>query len=352
MTDIYLNASSHGLPSAQTIARIRAHLDLELKLGALTAAKEVAGELADVKTQAEHLISATPGTLGLAATTFSTWFSIVAKLPMSGKRLLVAPHEWGENIAASQILAKNAGGRVEVLPELDLSNPDLAAWSEHIDEDVVAILTPYISSVSGLRYPVEAIGALPRPDNALLVVDAAQALGQIPIDASLLACDVLVATCRKWLRGPRGTALFWIAEPDKHGLFIEDIEPFDANVALRLGLGNAIAEATHQSMEAIEHRVQQLCHHAHARALNDGFVPLSDTLPASGACSIQFPAHRRKSLEHKLAEANIHIKWPNAKRDEPFSNAHKEGREVMRITPHIYNHSDQIDQLFDLMRSG
>lgn len=352
MNDIYLNACSHGLPSADTIARIRAHLDLELKLGPLAAQQDVADELSEVKSRAEHLISASPGTLGLATTTFSGWLSIVARLPVAGKRLLVAPHEWGENIAALQILAGNAGGTVEVLPELDLAAPDLARWSERIDEDVAAVFTPYISSVAGLRYPVAAIGALPRPASTLLVVDGAQALGQTPIDVSRLGCDVFVATCRKWLRGPRNTALLWIADADKLGFSIRDIEPFDVNPALRLGLGAAIGQAAAQCVEAMQTRVQQLCRHAHQRALQDGFMALSGTPPASGACSIYIPSHRREPLQTKLASAGIHIKWPDAGQDEPASGADRAGHAIMRISPHVYNGTDDIDVLFDLLKES
>ncbi|MEO9875112.1 MAG: aminotransferase class V-fold PLP-dependent enzyme [Anderseniella sp.] len=352
MHEIYLNACSHGLPSANTIARIRAHLDLELRLGPMAAQQEIADELSDVRSRAEHLISASPGTLGLTATTFSSWFAFVARLPLAGKRLLVAPHEWGENVVALRTLARNAGGKVEVLPELDLSEPDPAVWSDRIDDDVAAVFTPYISSVTGLRYPVEAIGALPRPEGTLLIVDGAQALGQTPIDVSKLGCDVFVATCRKWLRGPRGTAMLWISDPHRHGISIRDIEPFDVNAALRLGLGVAIREAAQQSVATTERRVQQLSQHAHARALQDGFMPLSDAPPASGACSICIPSQRRERLQNCLTQAGIHIKWPNAEQDEPASKTGRTDHQIMRISPHVYNSPDDIDGLFELLKAS
>ena len=44
-----------------------------------------------------------------------------------------------------------------------------------------------------------------RPDGCAFVVDAAQSVGQMPVSVMELNCDVLAATCRKWLRGPRDT---------------------------------------------------------------------------------------------------------------------------------------------------
>lgn len=47
---------------------------------------------------------------------------------------------------------------------------------------------------------------------ALLLLDASQAVGAVPIDVSTLGADFLVASGYKWLLGPFGTGFFWIRE--------------------------------------------------------------------------------------------------------------------------------------------
>lgn len=42
------------------------------------------------------------------------------------------------------------------------------------------------------------------------MIDAAQALGHIPVDVQALQCDALTAPGRKWLCGPRGTGVLYI----------------------------------------------------------------------------------------------------------------------------------------------
>ena len=55
---------------------------------------------------------------------------------------------------------------------------DPKAWEARIDEDVIALCLPLVTSIGGLHYPAEEIAAVPRPDDALVILDAAQALGR------------------------------------------------------------------------------------------------------------------------------------------------------------------------------
>ena len=60
--------------------------------------------------------------------------------------------------------------------------------------------------------PAEAIGELCRAAEVPYLVDACQAVGQMPVDAARLHCDYLAGTSRKVLRGPRGVGFLYVAE--------------------------------------------------------------------------------------------------------------------------------------------
>ncbi len=349
---IYLNASSHGLPSRQTMQRIRDHLEMELEIGPITARSRVENELAAIRQNAATLVGCPPEELGFASTTFSIWTSIVSRLSIKGKRLLIAPHEWGENIAALKILAANTGATLEVLPPLALKEPDLSAWAARIDDNTAGIFVPMVTSIAGHRYPVEAIGALPRPPGCKFVIDAAQALGQTPIDISKLSCDVLVATCRKWLRGPRGTALFWLAPTLGAGLTLEEVEPFDANVALRLGLGATLFEALNTGVNEIANQIAHLTGHAYMRAKSCGLDTLSADRPDTGALCLGISPDKVLPITEALAKSDQHVKWPNAANDEPCATEQFGGLTALRISPHVYNSTSEIDAVFDSIETG
>jgi cysteine desulfurase family protein len=69
-----------------------------------------------------------------------------------------------------------------------------------------------VSNVAGTIQPVEAIGRMVRERNALLLVDAAQSAGVVPIDMGKACIDLLAFTGHKALLGPTGTGGLVVGE--------------------------------------------------------------------------------------------------------------------------------------------
>ena len=342
---VYLNAASHGLPSPATRARVLAHLRAEDAVGPVAARDAATAELEAVRANAATLIGADARDVAFFPTTCSGWLATVIRLPLRGRRLLVAPHEWSDNVAALRLLAAQGGATVETLPPWRGDAPDLDAWAARIDEDVAAIFLPMVSSVTGRRYPVAAIGALPRPEGCRLVIDGAQALGQTPIDVATLGADVLAATCRKWLRGPRNTAILWTA-PAVRDAGQRPPEPTDWGVAQRLGLGVAIAEALETGVETIAARLAVLAEAVRAAGAERGLPTADGADPATGAVTLALPPALAQRLAPRLAGADIVAKFPDAAVDEPCAADAPEGAALLRVSPHLYNDPADIAALF------
>lgn len=73
-----------------------------------------------------------------------------------------------------------------------------------------------VSSVqygTGLALDLVRLGEACRERGVLFCVDAIQSLGALPFDVSQCRADFVVADGHKWMLGPEGVALFYVAEP-------------------------------------------------------------------------------------------------------------------------------------------
>lgn len=68
------------------------------------------------------------------------------------------------------------------------------------------------SNVTGTIQPLEDIAAAARQRGALVMVDAAQAAGSIPLDLSSLPIDLMACSGHKGLLGPTGTGVLYVGE--------------------------------------------------------------------------------------------------------------------------------------------
>ena len=69
----------------------------------------------------------------------------------------------------------------------------------------------FVQFLSGHRAPLEVIGEICHRNGCIFVVDAIQGLGAFPIDARTCHIDALAADGHKWLLGPEGCGILYIA---------------------------------------------------------------------------------------------------------------------------------------------
>lgn len=73
------------------------------------------------------------------------------------------------------------------------------------------IALTHASNVTGAVQPAAEVGRLAREAGAIFLLDAAQTLGELPIDVQQLKVDLLAAPGHKGLLGPLGTGILYIA---------------------------------------------------------------------------------------------------------------------------------------------
>src|SRR5271157_1034593 len=85
-------------------------------------------------------------------------------------------------------------------------------------DDFIAAIGPKTRLVSaalvrhddGSLLDAARVAAACHANGALLVLDASQCVGAMPMDVTALGADFIVAAAYKWLLGPYGTGFFWV----------------------------------------------------------------------------------------------------------------------------------------------
>ena len=364
-----LNSASFGEPSARTRDAMRAHLKLEDEFGAIAAREQYDHDA--IRSSAARLIGAAPAGIAFPASTSEGWAKAVLSLPMRGRKALITPWEWGPH----GILLERLGLKLEIMPVIGDTDADrqprldLDRIAEMIDTETALVSAPMISSATGIRVDVEALGALARPDGCWFVVDGAQTLGHMPVDVAAIRCDVFAATARKWLRGPAGSAVLAISDaaleamgpnlmPSLGGMVwedgrLQDVEPanrfesFDRADAVRVGLGAAVDDALEADLSKTSVTLLQQAREIAARLdqLDGCCIFPSDSAIVAFTWS---DPDRDRAVWHALADAHLLISQPGP-HYEPWSDLQSP---VLRISAAADARATDIDRFFRVVEAA
>ena len=138
----------------------------------------------------------------------------IAGLRLGPDATLVTTAEEHGSALLPQFVRRRKGDRVAVLPYVDAQ--DFIGRMRR--ERPGAIVISLVSCKTGKVLDVVPIATAARELGAYVIVDAAQAAGQIPVDVRALGADAVVFLGHKWLHGPLATGALWLRD---HG----SIEP-------------------------------------------------------------------------------------------------------------------------------
>ena len=232
-----------------------------------------------------------------------------------------------------------------------------------------AICLPVVCSLTGERYPAEQIGSLPRPEGCFFVVDAAQAVGQVPVSVTALNCDILAATTRKWLRGPRDTALLHVSDraiaamrpnpaprlfgivsrgeefEDKPG--VARFDPSGMFAPQRLGLGVAL-DAFLADPDAAMAGPSKLAAQLRSGLLEQGHrLACPEAARPTAITTLRGVPDRIARLAEDLKSAGFAFARPSPD-CEPLRRLSPGAEAFLRLSPHTYNTPDQIGQVLEI----
>jgi selenocysteine lyase/cysteine desulfurase len=243
-------------------------------------------------------------------------------------------------------------------------------------EDYIEAMGPRVRLVSislvrfddAARMDIPVLAEACRASGVLLLVDASQCCGAIPIDVRSLGADFLVSAGYKWLLSPYGTGFFW-ARPecaerlgpgplywpalegsrDYHGFVYGDMKPVKGarrwDAAETASFTNLAAmEASLEfvgkaGVETVEQHNAKLIEMLLARLPLDRCVLASPAEPARRGTYVCIQARRperTREIHQILRDAKIYVSLR---------------QNSLRIAPHLYNTPQDIERLLAALSS-
>lgn len=210
---IYFNQAAGGLAPEASFDAITQHLRQEMAHGAYTTALQVQPEAQKLYALLADLLHCHTEEIALTTGNSHGWNAVVTAMPWkAGDKVLITRGEWGGNLAMLHQLQQRAGIALEEIPCDAHGTLDVDALQRKLatDPSIKLVALTWVPANGATIYPAAAIGALCKQYGVAYVIDAAQALGHIPVDVQALQCDALTAPGRKWLCGPRGTGVLYV----------------------------------------------------------------------------------------------------------------------------------------------
>jgi cysteine desulfurase / selenocysteine lyase len=367
---VHLNNAGAALMPAPVVEAMLGYIRREADIGGYEAAHEAAPRLDAVYDSIARLVGASRDEIALTENATVAWQMAFYSLPLrAGDRILTARAEYAANYVAFLQVARRTGAVVEVIPDDADGVLDTRALERMIDDRVRLIAVTWVPTNGGLVNPAREIGRIARARGVPFLLDACQAVGQMPIDVESLGCDMLSATGRKFLRGPRGTGFLyvrrdlmlrleppmidhfgapWVA-PDRYELRADArrFETWENNYAARLGLGTAADYALALGLENIEARCLALGTELRALLASVPGVTIHD-LGANPAAIVSFTlaGHDARNVNRTLFDAGINVSTspPSSTLLDSLARGLPP---VLRASPHCYNTREELQVLVD-----
>jgi cysteine desulfurase/selenocysteine lyase len=363
---LHFNNAGASLMPRPVLDALIGHLQLEARIGGYEAADRVAPAIDHVYDALARLLNCRRDEVAFLENATRAWdMAFYAFRFARGDRILTGMAEYASNYIAFLQVAGRTGAVVEPIPNDAHGQISVEALRRAIDDRVKLIALTHVPTNGGLVNPAAAVGRVARHAQIPYLLDACQSVGQMPIDVEAIGCDILSATGRKFLRGPRATgflyvsramldrleppfldvhAATWVA-PDRYEMRPDArrFENWETHVAGKLALGVAVDYALALGLGAIRDRVVALAELLRERLRETPGVSVHD-LGTERCGIVTFAAGvDAASVKAQLARQRINV-TTSSRRSTLLDMDARGLTMVVRASVHYYNSEDEVDR--------
>jgi len=277
-----------------------------------------------------------------------------------GDEVLLGAEEFAANVA-TWLQLERQGVRIRRYPQ-DKGRVEFGTLKEHLSPKTRVLALSWVSFHTGWVAPLEEISRLCQSSDTLLIVDAIQGLGALPMEMNRWKLDAVVADGHKWLLGPEGCALLATSERlreqmqpvlsgwknvklPENSYFMEKVDFLEGGRAFEsgsistvslAGLSAALDLISTVGMRGIQSRIEMLNRNLTRILLSHGWEILS---PGSGHACSGIVAGKPKRVPAE--EAAIRLK------ERHVIGAVRQG--LLRLSPHFYTTTGELEALHRIL---
>lgn len=287
-----------------------------------------------------------------------------------GQNVVIAQRQFPSNVYAWKRVTRDACAELRVVPAVDEGAGRAREWTsrilESIDANTAVVALGTVDWTDGTPLDLAAVGERARSVGALYVLDGIQSIGARPFDGAHIQPDALICGAYKWLLGPMGIGLAYFGPRFDGGVPLEETwlgrrgsddfqrlvdydEAYDAG-ARRFDMGGRssfilmamLNAALSQLVEWSPASIQAYCG-ALVRELEPRVRQLGLGIdPADDRCEHLFAIRLARgadpaAVRAALASQRVMVSVRGA---------------ALRVAPHLYNRSDDLDALVDALRGA
>jgi len=373
---VHLNNAGAALMPRSVLRAVCDHLEKEANFGGYEIADEAAAAVDEAYASVARLLGAQPRHIAIVENSTVAFFQALAAFDFKpGDVIVTTRNDYVSNQIAYLSLAQRCGVQVRRAADLAAGGVDPDSVRDLLKDPRARLLAvTWVPTNSGLIQPVQALGGIAEEAGVPYLIDACQAVGELPVDVTRLRCDFLAATARKFLRGPRGIGFLYVSDRvlqrGGYPLYIDmrgaewktadtfelmpdarRFENWESSCALVLGLGEAARYATNVGVEAGGRRARELAALARTKlAALPGCRVLDRGTELAALVTVEvdgIPAPELvTALRHRGINTAASLRWYAL-----IDMEEKRAASALRISPHYYNTEEEISAAVEAIAS-